>query len=561
MITPGPGGGGGTNPQLANAFQYTGASAMTLTNVTPANIAAGSGNTNITLTGSAFDNTCVVWYKDNPIGGGGAWHSLTTTFGGSATSLSAVMPSSYFAAATYGGTLGQVKVVKSATEVIWSGNISVQLNTLTITTASLPAASRGGSYSSTLAATGGDGVYTWSADGTDLLTNFGLTISSGGLISGTVSGTATAQNITFRVTDSGARTTTKALFISVDGGSVSITSPAPDPAEIDPITIGQNSFTTRFIGSGGTPSSYAWTLVGGALPQGLQLSRDTNYDGIFTGTVVNQVITSPFLFTVRLTDGSTTDTKSFRIRVLPQPSSVTVTGVSPSFGPTAGATPVTITGTGFLANATVLFGTTAANSVVVVSSTTITCNVPAGSLGFVTVRVTNSDGGTNTLLNGYEYRALISPVPTGIDIQDGPFAGGQTVTITGSNFTGLTSVKFGVSEANSVPATGIVVEAGGTQARVVTPAYVLADGTTRVDVNIYMTNATGTGIFPADVDTGYAFRPPPIITGILPNQGPTTGGQTIYVLGKNFFQRGTSKPRIFIGGVEIPNSQIELIES
>ncbi|MGH9195526.1 MAG: phospholipase D-like domain-containing protein, partial [Acidimicrobiia bacterium] len=54
----------------------------------------------------------------------------------------------------------------------------------------------------------------------------------------------------------------------------------------------------------------------------------------------------------------------------------TVTNVSPSSGPTAGGTNVTITGTNFVAPATVTFGGTAATSVVVVSATSITATTP-----------------------------------------------------------------------------------------------------------------------------------------------------------------------------------------
>jgi IPT/TIG domain/Viral BACON domain len=89
--------------------------------------------------------------------------------------------------------------------------------------------------------------------------------------------------------------------------------------------------------------------------------------------------------------------------------SVTVTGVSPSSGPTAGGTAVTITGTNFLSGATVSFGGNAATSVVVVSSTSITCVTPAGSAGYVTVSVTDSDG-TGSESNAYLYTEPILDV-------------------------------------------------------------------------------------------------------------------------------------------------------
>ncbi len=72
-------------------------------------------------------------------------------------------------------------------------------------------------------------------------------------------------------------------------------------------------------------------------------------------------------------------------------------------GTTAGGTPVTITGTGFLAGATVTIGGTAATGVAVGSSTSITATTPAHAAGAVNVVVTNTDTQTGTLTNGYTY--------------------------------------------------------------------------------------------------------------------------------------------------------------
>jgi hypothetical protein len=65
---------------------------------------------------------------------------------------------------------------------------------------------------------------------------------------------------------------------------------------------------------------------------------------------------------------------------------------------------MTITGTGFVSGATVKFGTRPATSVTVVSSTTITAVTPSASVsGYVTVYVTNPDGQTGSLPNGFRY--------------------------------------------------------------------------------------------------------------------------------------------------------------
>ena len=64
---------------------------------------------------------------------------------------------------------------------------------------------------------------------------------------------------------------------------------------------------------------------------------------------------------------------------------------------------MTITGTGFLAGATVSLGGTAATGVTVVSSTSITATTAAHAAGAVNVVVTNTDAQTGTLTNGYTY--------------------------------------------------------------------------------------------------------------------------------------------------------------
>jgi fibronectin type 3 domain-containing protein len=82
----------------------------------------------------------------------------------------------------------------------------------------------------------------------------------------------------------------------------------------------------------------------------------------------------------------------------------TVSGVNPSSGPTAGGTPVTITGTGFASGAGVTFRTAAATNVTVVNGTTITATTPAGSAGAATVTVTVG-GQSGSLTNGFTYGA------------------------------------------------------------------------------------------------------------------------------------------------------------
>jgi hypothetical protein len=69
-----------------------------------------------------------------------------------------------------------------------------------------------------------------------------------------------------------------------------------------------------------------------------------------------------------------------------------VTTLSPSSGPVAGGTSVTITGTAFTGATAVEFGSIAATSFTVNSATSITAKAPAGTSGMVKVTVTTPYG-------------------------------------------------------------------------------------------------------------------------------------------------------------------------
>lgn len=81
----------------------------------------------------------------------------------------------------------------------------------------------------------------------------------------------------------------------------------------------------------------------------------------------------------------------------------TLTTVAPTYGPIAGDTVLTLTGTGFTSGATVNVGASACTNVNVVSSTQINCLSPSGSLGTVDVTVTRTDTQSVTKTAAYTY--------------------------------------------------------------------------------------------------------------------------------------------------------------
>lgn len=157
----------------------------------------------------------------------------------------------------------------------------------------------------------------------------------------------------------------------------------------------------------------------------------------------------------------------------------TVSSVSPTSGPASGGTLVTITGTNFAAGASVSFGGTAAGSVNVASSTSITCTTPAHVAGTVNVVVTNSGGQSGTFSNGFTFTSTTPPPSiTSVMPTSGPATGGTTVTISGSNFVSGATVTLG-----GTPATGVSVTSSTITAT--TPAH--AAGA----VNVVVTNPDG----------------------------------------------------------------------
>ena len=90
-----------------------------------------------------------------------------------------------------------------------------------------------------------------------------------------------------------------------------------------------------------------------------------------------------------------------------QPSSLSVSSLSPNTGDTTGATRVTLTGVGFRSGASVSFDGVAANATVT-DSTRIVVDTPAHAAGLVDVVVTNPNGQKGSLQGAYRY----GPEPT-----------------------------------------------------------------------------------------------------------------------------------------------------
>ncbi|WP_228834827.1 beta strand repeat-containing protein [Nocardia abscessus] len=188
----------------------------------------------------------------------------------------------------------------------------------------------------------------------------------------------------------------------------------------------------------------------------------------------------------------------------------TLTSVVPSSGPTTGADTVVLTGTGFTGATAVRFGANTAVSFSLVSDSLISAVAPAGGAGTAPVTVTTA-GGTS---NGVSYAYVTAPTLVSVATHSGPAAGGTTVVLTGTGFTGAAAVRFGTVSATSftvISETEIAAVAPGRPAGPVAVTVTAPGGTSNGAV--------------------YTYVPAPAIAAIHPNQGPVSGGTTVILTG------------------------------
>jgi hypothetical protein len=161
----------------------------------------------------------------------------------------------------------------------------------------------------------------------------GLTLSSAGVISGTVTATANTYSFTVTLTDAYGATATKALSIVVKAAP-SITTASP----LATATDGQTTYSQTLSGTGGQ-TSYVWTLTSGTLPAGLNLSTGGVINGTLSGTATTQT------FTVTLTDANgAVVSKAFLITVAAAPNITTTTLPAADEGTTYANQTLTLTG-------------------------------------------------------------------------------------------------------------------------------------------------------------------------------------------------------------------------
>src|SRR5581483_3182680 len=184
----------------------------------------------------------------------------------------------------------------STTKLKASAVFTVPIFGLVISTTSLPDATQGAFYATTVLASGGTLPYTWSIISGSLPSGLALTASNG-LIAGTPTASG-AFTFTIQVADSSTpqQTATQVLTLTVVPSGLAITSAAPNVGTIGAL------YNFVFVATGGTPP-YSWSISSGSLPAGLTLTAGT---GILAGIPTTQQTAN---FTVKVSDsGSQTAT-------------------------------------------------------------------------------------------------------------------------------------------------------------------------------------------------------------------------------------------------------------
>ncbi len=208
---------------------------------------------------------------------------------------------------TANGTFNFTVQVQDATTATATQAYAVTINATPVIQQSSPLTPQGNigtAYSQQFTATGGTLPLTWSKTLGTL--PGGLTLTSGGLLSGTPTATGTF-NFTIQVVDANGSTVTKAFALTINNAlAISSTSPLAQGTAT-------KSYSQTLTAVGGTPS-YTWSLTSGALPAGITLSSG----GVVSGTTS---ATGTFNFTATVTDSiAATASKTFALTINAAPS-------------------------------------------------------------------------------------------------------------------------------------------------------------------------------------------------------------------------------------------------
>jgi len=486
---------GGTSA-AAQANQFTYAAAPTVTAVSPTT-GPTAGGTTVVVTGTNLSGATAVSF------GGAAATGFTVN---SATQITATAPAGT-------GTVDIRVTTSGGTSATSAADQYTYVAAPTVTSISPTSGPTSGGTTVVITGTRFSGATAVTFGGTAAT---GFTVDSATQITATApAGTGT---VNIRVTTAGGTSATSAADQYTYIATPTVTSISP--------TSGPTAGGTTVVVNGTNLSGATAVTFGGTAASGFTVNSAIQITATApagAGTVDIRITTA---------GGTSATSAADQYTYIAAP---TVTSISPTSGPTAGGTTVVVNGTNLSGATAVTFGGTAASGFTVNSATRITATAPAGA-GTVDIRITTA-GGTSATSPADRYTYIALPSVTSVSPAQGTTAGGQSITISGSGFTGVTGVNVGLASA-----TGVTF-VSDTQITATTPAGGAGAATVSVTTasGSSTTNGTYTYITPPTADaqsvttayqtaraitlqgtnaTSYAYTQPAAGTGGVSGTGP-----------------------------------------
>ena len=295
--------------------------------------------------------------------------------------------------------------------------------------------------------------------------------------------------------------------------------------------------------SGFNTSTISITLTGSGYASGCQLTltnQSTTIPGIISSFSTTKLVgmfslngTPAGIYNLTVTNpGGPNTTKPFTI--FSPGTDPTITGFTPTSGANTAALSITITGTNFRPNPSVIITNNSTSRTVtgtVTGNITIKCSLPLTGLpfGLYNLTVRNTDGSSVTRENEFTVNnpapAISSLTPT-----SGYTSGPATVTISGSKFVSgvLISLENSTSSLPGTVTSFLATKITGTFA-----LHTLSTGT----YNLTVTNPGGSNT--TKPFTVFSPGSDPTITGFTPTFGVNTAALPITITGTNY-RKGTT---------------------
>ncbi|WP_058051083.1 putative Ig domain-containing protein, partial [Janthinobacterium sp. Ant5-2-1] len=287
--TPTAGGSFTLTAQAADAHQFTGTQSYTLVvssaniSLTPATLPNATAEAAYTATLTAAGGTAPYTFSvsSGTLPAGLSLNAATGVLSGT-TNVAGSFPFSIKVTDSSTGTGAPFSATNSYT-------LSVGAPTITVTPATLPAATAATAYSRQLTASGGVAPYAYTVSSGSLPA--GLTLSGSGLLSGTPTA-AGSFTLTVQAEDAHQFTGTQSYTLTVASATVSLT-----PVTL-PNPTAEAAYSTTLTAAGGT-APHTFSISSGTLPAGLTLNAAT---GVLSGTTN---VAGSFPVSIKVTDSST----------------------------------------------------------------------------------------------------------------------------------------------------------------------------------------------------------------------------------------------------------------